>query len=150
MAKADKSIELLAEVIKTCNAIGFEKTLESTIQARENYCKINFDTGPSKKERSIINCACKIVNITYDDLMKKNSQNPLRTNALIILCVYFRVKKQYSLKAVGHIFDFDHSNISHRVNNFLKLSIDNKHDKIIIDQYELLVKNIKEQESVTS
>ncbi len=150
MSKPDRSIELLAEVIKTCHAIGFEKTLESTKQARENYCKVTFDTVASQKERSIINAACKIVNISYDDLMKKDSQKPSRTTGLIILCVYFRVKKQYSLKAVARIFGFHHSNISHRVNNFLKLSAQNKHDKIIIDQYELLVKNIKEQDSITS
>lgn len=146
MQKADKSVELFTEVLKTCNAIGYKKTLEATITARQNTQTQNeIQAKKDYNKQIIINEVCNVFNITEAELNRKHGKGGLRMDALMICCAYFRQHQKFDLKDISVLFETKPhiSRVSRYCSFIFSLSDKNKPDKVLMDKYAKLQQNLE-------
>jgi chromosomal replication initiation ATPase DnaA len=130
--KNDRSIDLITELSATFHAIGYDKTKEAVIRARENN---DPKTNSNLIAKFILKETCKAFNISQERVIKGKTKGT-RTDCLMIVFVLAKKHLQYSLSDSSKCFDKSISKISRSITTFNNLRESEKHGLVLLNKYQ--------------
>ena len=130
--KNDKSIDLITELSTTFNAIGYDKTREAVVRARENNDpKRNYDLIA----KFILKESCKAFNISQERVINGKTKGT-RTDCLMIVFVLAKKHLNYSLSDSAKCYNKSESKISRAITMYNNLRETEKHGLALITKYQ--------------
>ncbi len=129
--KNDKSIDLITELSATFNAIGYDKTREAVVRAREN-------NDPKRKydliAKFILKETCKAFNIGQDRVIHGKTKGT-RTDCLMIVFVLAKKHLEYSLSDSAKCYNKSETRISRAITTYNNLRETEKHGLMLITKF---------------
>lgn len=127
-SKNDKTIDLLDEVRTTFSIIGYDKTKEAIVMARENNDpKKNYDLIA----KFILKEACKAFNISQEKVINGKTKGT-RTDCLMIIFILAKKHLNYSLSDSAKCYNKSESKISRAITLYNNLRETEKHGLALI------------------
>lgn len=147
MSKKEAAVEVLAEVLKLIEKIGCEKTLKILKEEGD----AEYHSFDKRVKEYILKIACKIFEISKDELLYGTSHNK-RTDALSVCFFLYSKLMKYSQPQIANDFNKDVSLINkyiHRINNLMPSF---KDDRILLDKLnhitkesEIFIENLRKE-----
>ncbi len=133
----DKSVDLIREVLTTADAIGYEKTLEANIAARQNSPGLKSVAARVKRKEKIVQTEiCNIFDLTIDQVKKKHLRHDKKPAAQMLIAAYFTLELKYIYEESGRVMDVHSSYISHMMRDFNLLSHAIPEEKELLERYQ--------------